>query len=312
MNYPLVGAFVVILGAALIAGILWLASGGTFQKKFDLYLAYEDESVAGLNANAPVKYNGVDVGKVQTIRLGPGNPDRVTLMLAIEHKTPIRQDTVAVLKTQGLTGIAYVELSNSLHSSPLLLQTEGSPYPVILTKPSLSARLENVLTTVLASLDSTSKHLDSILSDQNRENFKNTLIDIATITHTIALRKNSIDNGLRNADISLANTSRLTAQAGPVIDQIGVTANSIDTMGKDVSRTSLAAGKSLNAMGAGLKDFTDTSLPQLDSLIGELSALSASMRHLSEQTESNPGSLLFGITPVPDGPGEKSTAESKP
>ncbi len=64
MNYALVGGFVLLLGAVLIAGVLWLASGGAWQKKYDLYLAVENESVAGLNPDAPVKYNGVDVGKM--------------------------------------------------------------------------------------------------------------------------------------------------------------------------------------------------------------------------------------------------------
>jgi phospholipid/cholesterol/gamma-HCH transport system substrate-binding protein len=36
VNYALVGSFVLLLGAALIAGALWLASGGAFQKKYDL------------------------------------------------------------------------------------------------------------------------------------------------------------------------------------------------------------------------------------------------------------------------------------
>ena len=93
------------------AGVLWLASGGAWQKKVDLYRAIEDESVAGLNLNAPVKYNGVDVGKVRAIELDHANPNRVNLLFAIERGTPIREDTIAVLKTQGLTGIAYVELS---------------------------------------------------------------------------------------------------------------------------------------------------------------------------------------------------------
>ena len=53
-----VGAFVLVLAAVLIAGALWLASGGALQKKYNLYLAIVDESVAGLNLNAPVKYNG--------------------------------------------------------------------------------------------------------------------------------------------------------------------------------------------------------------------------------------------------------------
>ena len=111
MNYSVVGAFVLILGALLIAGVLWLASGGALQKSYNQYLAIADESVAGLNLNAPVKYNGVDVGKVRKIWLDPVNPQRVILLFAIERGTPIKEDTIAVLKTQGLTGIAYVELS---------------------------------------------------------------------------------------------------------------------------------------------------------------------------------------------------------
>ena len=90
MSYSIVGAFVIVLGAALVAGVLWLASGGAWQKKVDLYRAIEDESVAGLNLNAPVKYNGVDVGKVRAIELDHANPNRVNLLFAIERGTPIR------------------------------------------------------------------------------------------------------------------------------------------------------------------------------------------------------------------------------
>ena len=39
MNYAVIGAFVLVLGAVLVAGVLWLASGGAFQKKYDLYQA---------------------------------------------------------------------------------------------------------------------------------------------------------------------------------------------------------------------------------------------------------------------------------
>ena len=74
VNYAVVGAFILVLVGAMIAAALWLASGGAFQKKYDLYLAVEDESVAGLSQNAPVKYNGVDVGKVKQIHLDTDNP----------------------------------------------------------------------------------------------------------------------------------------------------------------------------------------------------------------------------------------------
>ena len=124
----------------LIGGLLWIASGGNVRKKVDLYLVIEEESVAGLNLNAPVKYDGVEVGKVSDIRLDPVNPEKVRLTFVIEHGTPIKADTVAVLKTQGLTGIAYVELSGGTRDAPLLLASAQEPYPVIRTTPSLSTR----------------------------------------------------------------------------------------------------------------------------------------------------------------------------
>ena len=145
-----------------------LASGGALHKKYDSYLAIEDESVAGLNLDAPVKFNGVAVGSVQGIQLDPVNPERVRLTFAIERGTPIKEDTLAVLNTQGLTGIAYVELSGGAPNAAPLRATALEPYPVIRTKPSLSARLENILTAVLPKLERTSSNIDAVLSTENR------------------------------------------------------------------------------------------------------------------------------------------------
>ena len=307
MNYALVGAFVLVLGAVLITVVLWLASGGALQKKYTLYLAIEDESVAGLNLNAPVKYNGVDVGKVREIRLDPVNPERVILLFAIEHGTPIKEDTVAVLKTQGLTGIAYVELGGGARDAPLLRATAGNKYPVIRTKPSLSARLENVLTTVLAKLDSTSSNINAILSEENRVALKSALADIATVARTIAARKDTLDAGMTHAARTFEAASRATAQAGPVIDRIGRSADAIEKMGNEVARTSTSAGKTVDTVGADVKRFGAETLPELERLLGELSVLSTSLRRLSEQTERDPRGFIFGRKPVPQGPGESGT-----
>jgi len=307
VNYAVVGAFVLFLGAVLIIGTLWLASGGAFEKKYDLYLAIEDESVAGLNLNAPVKYNGVDVGKVRKIWLDPGNPQRVQLLFAIEHGTPIKEDTLAVLKTQGLTGIAYVELSGGAHDAPPLLTHEGNDYPVIRTRPSLSARLENVLTSVLAKLDSTSNSINALLSEENRAAFRSALADIASVAHTIALRKETLDAGIVDAGHTLANTSRASAQAGPVIERLGRSAQAVEKMGNEVARTSASAGKVVDSVGAGVTRLSTDTLPEMERLLSELSVLTDSLRRLSEQTERNPTSLLFGRRPVPDGPGESPT-----
>jgi phospholipid/cholesterol/gamma-HCH transport system substrate-binding protein len=304
VNYPVVGAFVLVLGAALIGGVLWLASGGASRQHYDLYRAIEDESVSGLNLNAPVKYSGVEVGNVREIRLDPGNPERVNLLFAIERGTPIKVDTVAVLKTQGLTGIAYVELSGGARDAPLLRATKGSKYPVIRTVPSLSARLENVLTSVLAKLDSTSNTVNAILSDKNQAAFTSALADIAAVTHTIAARRDSLDATLADAARTFDNASRAAAQIEPLIERIGRGADAIETMGQEVARTSVGAGKTVDSVGADVQRFTAETLPELERLLGELSALSTSLRSLIEQTERDPRGFIFGRKPVPAGPGE--------
>ena len=312
MNYAIVGAFVLVLGAVLIAGVLWLASGGAIRKRHDLYLAIEHESVAGLNLNAPVKYNGVDVGKVRRIRLEPGNPQQVNLLFAIERGTPIKEDTVAVLKTQGLTGIAYVELSGGARDSPQLTATAGSEYPVITTKPSLSARLENVLSSVLAHLDSTSTNINSILSDENRAALKDALADIAAVAHTIAARKETLDAGITSAARTFHNSARASTQLDPVIERISRSAEAVEKMGNEVARTSASAGQTVSEVGADMKRFTAETLPELERLLGELGVLSTSLRRLSEQAERNPAGLVFGRMPVPEGPGESSTGARQP
>ena len=306
MNYTLVGAFVLALGAALIAVVLWLASGGAFQKKYDLYHAIEDESVAGLNLNAPVKHNGVDVGKVRDIRLDPANPERVILLLAIERGSPIKEDTVAVLKTQGLTGIAYVELSGGTRAAANLGVLAGNPYPVIRTKPSLSARLENVLTSVLAKLDSTSNSINAILGEDNRAALKSALADMAIVARTVAARKDALDASLIQAEKTLKNTATASAQIAPVIDRIGRSAAAIEKMGNDFSQTSASATKAVDVVGADISRFTANTLPELQQLLAELGALTTSLRRVSEQTERDPRGLLFGRKPVPNGPGESA------
>ena len=304
MNYPLVGAFVLVLGAALVAGVLWLASGGAFKQKTDLYLAVEEESVAGLNLNAPVKYNGVDVGKVKVIQLDPTNPQRVNLLFAIKRGTPIKEDTIAVLKTQGLTGIAYVELSGGAVGSPPLGILAGNPYPVIRTKPSLSARLENVLTNVLAKLDSTSNNLNAILSAENQASFKNALADIATVSRTIAARKDTIDAAITHGARTLDNTAQATARLEALVDRIGRSADAMEKMGQEVSKTSVTTAKTVNAVGEEVQRFSTETQPELERLLGELNTLAPSLRRLSEQTNRDPRGLLFGRKPVPPGPGE--------
>ena len=304
VNYTLVGAFVLVLGAALVAGVLWLAAGLSGQKRFDPYQSIIPESVAGLNIDAPVKYLGVDVGKVSKIGIDPQNPRQVRLLFEIERGTPLTQDSEAVLKTQGLTGIAYVELSGGSVGSLPLVATAEVPVPMILSKPSLSARLENVLTTVLASLDRTSANLNAVLDADNRASLKATLADTASLVHGLAEQQGTIAAGIASATRAAGTLDRASGQLAHAIQQLAASARALQAMADNVSQASSAALRTVDAAGGSVRQLSTEVLPETQRLLAEANQLAASLRHVSEQIDREPSVLLLGAPTRPAGPGE--------
>ena len=306
VNYTLVGAFVLVLGAVLVVAVLWLSAGLGRQQQVDPYQAFIQESVAGLNLDAPVKYLGVDVGKVSHIAIDPQNSKQVRLGFLIARGTPIKQDSVAVLKTQGLTGIAYVELSGGGTGSPALVATAQGVPPTIPFKPSLSARLENVLTNVLANIDRVSNNLNAVFDADNRAALKSVLADTAALAHALADQKGALGRGIADA----ARTAQLTAKAGeqlaPVLARIADAASAVERMAAAAGAASTQAGRAADAAASGVQQLGADTLPELARLMAELGQLSASVRRLSEQTTGSPNSLLVGSPAPRPGPGERA------
>jgi phospholipid/cholesterol/gamma-HCH transport system substrate-binding protein len=164
--------------------------------------------------------------------------------------------------------------------------------------------LENVLSSVLAKLDDTSNNINAILSKENQTALRSTLADVAIIARTVAARKDSIDTSLLDAAKTLKNTAKASTKVDGLTDRIGRAADAVEKMGNEVSKTSISAGAAVDVVGSDVKRFSTETLPQLERLLGELSSLSSSLRLLTEQTRRDPKGLIFGHTPVPDGPGE--------
>jgi phospholipid/cholesterol/gamma-HCH transport system substrate-binding protein len=304
VNYALVGAFVLSLGAVLVAGVLWLAAGLGSRQAMDAYQAVIQESVAGLSVDAPVKYLGVDVGKVDRIEIDSLNSQQVRLHFLVAHGTPIKRDSAAVLKTQGLTGIAYFELSGGSVASPPLLASVDGAAPMIPFNPSLSARLENVLTSVLTNVDRASNNLNAVFDADNRAALKSTLADVATLAHALAGQRAAMNAGLADA----ARAAKLTAQAGeqfkPTLDRIATSALAVERMADVARAASARAGSAADAAGSGVQQLRSETLPDLARLMTELNQLSVSLRRLSDQTAGSPNSLLLGSPALQPGPGE--------
>ncbi len=97
-----------------------------------VYAVFTD--VKGLGAGAPVWFSGVQVGSVKSLRFEGG--ERVITSLSIDRSVLsfLKKDSPAVIRTMGLLGDKYVELSpGSRQATPLQPgdTISGSPRPEI-------------------------------------------------------------------------------------------------------------------------------------------------------------------------------------
>jgi len=304
VNYALVGAFVLTLSLAIVAVVLWVSSGGTRRKDYDTYLAYSNESVSGLNRQAPVKYKGVVVGAVKEIGLDPDDPQRVRLELAIERGVPIRQDTVAVLTLQGLTGIAFLDLEGGSKDSLLLAPTQPGSYPVIAMRPSLFRRLDTQATALVADLTQTAQSINQLLDDDTRAALQRTIRDLDSVVHQIAGRSKTIDDALVDAARTAQNSARASEQLAELTRAIGRSADAVARAGERTASAADAVRATAADATGGVQELRADVLPELKRVLADASAATAALARLAQELERSPNALLVGREPVPSGPGE--------
>ena len=311
VNQTVVGAFVLVLGAAGIAAVLWLGSGRLSQKEYRPYLAYFTESVSGLNLHAPVKSRGVAVGSVREISLDPTNPERVRLLLEVEKGTPVKEDTVAILGVQGLTGIAYVELSGGTRDSPTLEEAPGDGAPVIRTGPSLMRRLDTAGTTLLSNLDESARRLNDVLDQDTRANLRAAVADLRQVTRAFARRSADLEEVVAGTAAMARNGAQASADLPRLVERLEGAAAAVERMAESMAQAGRSArlaldgvGAAATGAGAAVQQLEGQALPEIGRLVTELQATSASLGRVSRELEQNPGLLLQGRSPVPAGPGE--------
>src|ERR1700729_2647605 len=108
-NYVAVGAFVLLVIAMGVSFVYWY-TGQQDKRTYHRYEIYFDGSISGLSAGSPVRYLGVDVGKVVRISLDPLQRKTVQVTADIDSTAPIDDRTRASLSLQGITGLLFVDL----------------------------------------------------------------------------------------------------------------------------------------------------------------------------------------------------------
>ena len=214
-RYTFVGASVLVLMAALVAGIVWLKHLGG-RGSFDRFAIYfEKQALDGLEVGADVTLRGIKVGRVEDYALSAAGANRVRVVVRVDNRAPVRTDTVAVVTRNFVTGIAAIALVNADPPGDALSAVpDGESYPVIAEGHSdldeIAGRVNKVGEMASVALTNINQLLDS----ENREAVMATVKSLRDLSAGLNARLGTLDTTLARVAAASAKVGDGAAELG--------------------------------------------------------------------------------------------------
>ncbi|MBW6493614.1 MAG: MCE family protein [Burkholderiaceae bacterium] len=287
-RYTFVGAIVLALAAAAVAGFAWLSSVGPASEYLFYTIRFERQALDGVQVGGDVTMRGIKVGRVEDYSLTPGNINLVEVTIRVDRDTPVSDNTVAVLARNFVTGIARIELVTSgVPGPPLVTVKEGERYPVIPEGRSELAQIADSASRLARTAETTLVYLNEVLSPENRATFDAALAGARQFVDNLNQRMAAIDataRSLREGAAALGESSRRITVA------LESAARNVDPLAKDAGkvleetraalaelRATLEQGRAVIASAGSAVRGGEETMRQADATLAEFSRLASTL-----------------------------------
>lgn len=203
-NFVLIGAFTIAGILGVLGFFVWLAK---FQvdRQYDYYaILFSD--VSGLSQGTDVRFNGLPVGRVVSMRLADNDPSLVLVRVEVQDGLPVKSDTVAQLQAQGVTGVSYVSLSGGSASAPPPPDVDGTNLPTLRAQRSIVEKLTEDAPDLLSEGVSLLRDLRNFASSENQ-------------SYVSSILRN-VDDASGELETALADFSEISTTVSQATDQI--------------------------------------------------------------------------------------------
>ncbi len=295
-HYVAVGAFILLVVAMAVGFVLWYtdANDGREYRRYEIYFT---GSVSGLDRGSPVRFLGVDVGRVRRLSIDSKDATRVHVVVEVDQSAPISAATRASLGLQGVTGLLYVNLKEASdvdRSAPL---AQGEQYPVIEAVESDFDAFLASLPELMGRANTLLERISRVVSDEN----------LAGIAETI--------KGMRDTMQTMPQTAKdvqqLVAEMRSTVVEIHAASESLRGMATDSRPEVQQALARMNEIAGNLADaskridsftqksevqlgnFTEQGLFELERLMRETRQAAREFRDLSRSLQENPSQILY-------------------
>jgi len=295
-NYITVGAFVLLVLGLAAWFVIWYTEAQD-KRHYERFEIYFQGSVSGLSKGSPVRYLGVDVGRVADIRLDRRAADRVQVIADIDEKAPISAETLASLSLQGVTGLLYIDLERDRRERSVMPLVPSERYPVIRTVQSDFDLLVSSLPDLVTRGAELANRMSGVLSDANIEAVTVTLdhirqasVELPRILKDVKQMTGELERTVAEIEGAASGIRDITQGAGA---DIKAAVARVRTVMDNLASTSARLDAFVVENQANITRFSDQGLFEFQRLIRDSREAAQEFRELSRSLKREPSQLLY-------------------
>jgi len=274
-HHLLIGSFLLVFLVGILGFALWLAKA-QLDREIARYNIFFTGSVAGLGQGGDVRFNGIKIGNVSQISIDRDDTAKVRVTINVSADTPIRQDSVASLELQGITGVSFVQISPGTNQAAFLPASFGGDVgelPVIRSTSSSIAELFEAAPDLV-------NRAARVMSDQNIDNIAGVIADIRQMSMAVASRQETLLRAIDGFDRTSADIAIAARAARDVAEKFdGLMGEANNTM-KAARGTLDTATQMLNQDGTAMLTDSRAAVQELRGAMLQLNGVLSSVNDI--------------------------------
>jgi phospholipid/cholesterol/gamma-HCH transport system substrate-binding protein len=280
--------------------VLWYTNTHE-RREYQRYEVYFSGSVSGLNEGSTVRYLGVNVGRVARIRLDPRAGDRVEALIDVDKATPVTPETLARLAMQGVTGLLFIDLSQSHAPVPSATLVPSQEYPVIRSVPSDFDLFVSGLPELVTDATRVTRRLNSVLSDENLAAVHAIAANVRALSEPLPGAARDAARLIAELRATVAETQAVASSARHMLDstapQIGAAATRLREVADHLATLAGRIDGLVARHEPELDRLAGRGLAELEQLLRESRDTATEVRALARSLREDPSRLLYERPP---------------
>jgi len=275
------------------------------------YIIATAQAIPGLNPQAPIRYRGLEVGRVGGIDFDPKVAGQIIVTLNVDTDAPITNTTFATLGYQGVTGIAFIALDDDKVGSPRLQSSAEHPARIPL-RSGLFDQIDKRGREILAQTEEVTRRLNTLLNAENQKVILGAFADVSATAQKYRELPDKLQPTIDKLPALADQTQKTLNSVTALATDVNKLTTNLQAKGGPIDRITTTVeriGSSVDAVAGAVE--LDT-LPQVNSLSDDTRASMRALRKTMNKINDRPQSLIFGSPGTPPGPGEEGfSAQSK-